>query len=567
MRVRSGVIAVVLAGVTLGCGDSDVANKMKKAKEERNAGANEAVEALLQEYVTALVDRIPPETDKGTAGEPHPMSKWRKEVAGIDFAAKAKKRGEELKDTPAAADLADAVLLFTAVRDYWLGRNLEGPELKKEWEEGYEASAKVAAKKGEKERISLKQHEATMKQLGAGTPWEMVADFEMMLPHIIQVYRYKMFRSDIQVTSFSRFLQVIYEYERINDDTGPEQYSPYRDRLCDAKIGDACKVPYESRDIVVKRVYMERLGERLAAFKKKHGGRGLDGLIGRFVARVEAEVKDAVVPPEYPVMPDTLSPVWSAAYTILEVGSKGAILHTNDPNEKDTRVKKVLLDPRADWNLSAEDKLTLSTNLATEIGSLRDEGAGADYTTQLYLQLDKEVPFSVVTALLPAMKPANIKLLDFVGRRRIDGTLQIKRMPGSVFDETAAMPFAPSGGLVCWPVASLGATNVPPDLAKHTVWLKPGGKVTAGPEGKTEITATLADAAKVGEWVRKLDKPTLVGVWPTVTNAELHALFNAVAVKCDEPKECTKPQLVDKLVLAACENGDVPKDEDDKKKK
>ncbi|MFT7625227.1 MAG: hypothetical protein ACI9WU_004418, partial [Myxococcota bacterium] len=248
----AGLACVVALGIFLtGCGKKSggLSGKLEKANEERESAASSGATAIIDRYVQGMVKVMPPAGAPSLPGKPSPMSIWRKTAAEDNIAAVCKEQGAEFGDTGAGPMYQDCALLFAAVRNYWLGREVKGPAKKKEWEEGYQASLKVAAREGAREMIPLNDHVKQMKELGRedGSTWRVVADFELLLPHLMQIYQYRTYQGVIQATSFSRVWQVMFELPRTRDADGPESYQPYRDRLCKTKLGTACDVPYEHR--------------------------------------------------------------------------------------------------------------------------------------------------------------------------------------------------------------------------------------------------------------------------------------------------------------------------------
>jgi hypothetical protein len=562
-------VSVVLCGVlTLGCAGEGggASSKLKEAAKEREQAANAEVKNLTAAYVASLTKDFPTEW-KAEVGVEHPMSVWRKKAITGGLKKLALARAKELSDTPNAKVLRDAVLVFEAVSDYWLGKEVKGPAVKKEWEEGYEESKKVAAKEGERELIPLPRYIQNLEQLASAGPYVMIGDFEQLLPHVLHSYKYSTYRGATRNTSFSLYWQVMYDFYRLRDDTGPEQYQPYRDRLCKEKLNGKCAVPYESRDIVLKKIYFDKLLGQIAQFRKKYPESGLESLLTQFEAHVTKERDSAVVPEEYPVMPNTIAPVWASPYTVLTLGPNGAELSTDDPDDKDKRRKKVLMETPESWALTDSQASALATAFSDEIKSLRADGATVDYTTQVYLHFDKSIPLTVLATVASAFSDAGTKLVDFVGRRRFDETLQLRRVPGAVLDSEAGAAFnveAHGTKWGCTPLASLAETNVVPDIAQHEIFVNAAG-FTAGPKGKVDVKASWKDDLNaISDWVEKTDKPTLIGVHTELNYEQLHKVLNAVAVRC-ETADCVKPRLVNKLLLALC--ADPVKVESKKRKK
>ncbi len=558
-----------------GCGKKGgLGDKVAKANEERKETANKEIDAVVDRYLKHLLDILPPAGTKPVPGQPPLMLKWRKQAAAKeDLAALCRERATELKDAGAEDVFQDCALLFDAIDNYWLGREVKGPAKKQEWEEGYQASLKVAAKEGAREMVPLNQHVKNMKELGReeGAPWRIVADFELLLPHLMQVYQFRSYKGVIQATSFSRVWQVMFDLPRTRDAMGPESYQPYRDRLCKTKLGDRCKVPYESRDIAVRRAYLEAVIEAVASFRKKYealealhkkyADRGFGPILEYFTADLENEKNAAVVPEEYPVLPSTRSPVWSSPYTVLVIGPKGATLETDDPADKNKRKVFEILEARDSWALDEETATTLVDKVVDRIVGLREEGAGPDYTTQVYYHFDKDVPARLFGTMSRAYQGAGLKLVDFVARRRFDGTLRVRRVPGNIMDEevrTAILATHPKkGAWGCLPVASLADSNLIPDMIQHYVFASKDG-VVGGAKGKSEVSAALdGDLSAIGKWVTDTDKPTLIAVHGDLTNDDMHKVLSAVSFRCKD-EACEKPDLVSKLALGICETGAPP---------
>ncbi|MFT7621966.1 MAG: hypothetical protein ACI9WU_001131, partial [Myxococcota bacterium] len=358
----------------------------------------------------------------------------------------------------------------------------------------------------------------------------------------------------------SRVWQVMFELPRTRDADGPESYQPYRDRLCKTKLGTACDVPYEHRDIAVRRLYMERVITAVADFRKQYEGRGFEPILEYFTADLEKEKNAAVIPEEYPVLASTKSPVWTSPYTVLNIGPKGAVIESDNPDDRNKRTTEELLPARTDWNLNAETGNALGDKLGESLVAMRDAGAGADYTTQVYVHADKSVPVRVFKYLTRAYGPANMKLIDFVARRRFDGTRRLRRVPANTMDAEAIWPVAvphPGGVWGCTPVASLADSNVIPDMIQHYVFASKAG-IVAGAAGKSELKVALdGDLAALGKWVTDTDKPTMIAVHGDLTNEQMHKVLSAVAFRCAD-KACEKPDLVSKLALGICETGAPP---------
>lgn len=552
-------IALAVAALAPGCkADSKVDDRFAEKGAERDEVGKAAIKSLMDKYVETLVSTLPPAAVKPVEGKPSPMLEWRRNAAKFDMKALAEQKAAELGDTEAATILRDGALVFGAVGDFWLGRSLQGPALKQEWEEGYQESQRVAARQGAREVIPLPAHVAAMKELGSRPEWQPVADFEILLPHLIQLYQYRTYPLFAQGTSFSRVWQVMFDLPRKREADGPESYQPYRDRLCKDKLGDACKVPYEHRDVMVRRAYVERVIAQVEAFRKAHPDVGLEPVLQRFAADLARELREAILPEEYPVLPDTLAWTWSSPYTVLAVGPKGITLETDNPEDRHERLTKELMGARVDWALDEETATALVDKLVAEIRELADAGAGPDYTTQLLYHFDKSVPVQLLATLSRALKPAGVKLVDFVGRRRADDSLRIRRVPGTAVDEEARVPIdlaGPAGeAWKCLPVASLGDGNIIPSMAKHWV-LATGAQVRAGTAGKVAASADLGgDLTPLVSWLKETDKITLVGVKGTLTTQQLHSIIGRLAYRCpDLGSECEGAQLVDKLLLAICD--------------
>ena len=554
-----GLLITLTFVLAAGCGkQSDIGGKLKAKAEERTATANKEITAVVDTYIQGMTDILPAPGTKSPVGQPPLMHKWRKQAAASkDLAKLCTEKAAEMGDTPVAASFKDGALLFKAVQEYWLGRAMKGPAKKEEWEDGYQDSLRVAAKDGAKEVISMWQHIASMKELGRekGGPWRSVADFELLLPHLMQVYQFRSYKGIIQATSFSRVWQVMFEFKRKMESDGPEQFQTWKDRLCREKLAKECDVPYEHREIVLRRLYLEKLIAAVADFRKTYEGQGYEPILDYFTSDLEKEKDSAVVPPEYPVLPDTRSPASSGEYTILSIGPKGAILFSDDPNEKTKRTSVTLMEARADWSLTDEEAVTLADKFVEAHEKMREDGAGVDYTTQVFYHFDKNVPIKVLGQLSAAYKGAGTKLIDFVGRARPDGSQKIRRIPGNAMDPEALPPvpvsFGPDQATTCIPIASLYDSQVLPDMVKHFVWVTKDS-VHAGAAGKREVSAKLGgDLKKIGDWVNKTDKPTMIALKDTLTNQQLHHVFNEVALKCPDEK-CVKPQFVSKLVVGIC---------------
>ena len=423
IQLVAGLLAVSVLSI-VGCqdGGSGASSKLEQAKKARENAAAAETQKLVDAYIATLTTAIP-EDLTAKVGAEHPISIWRKSALDGRLIKLARTRVRELSDTANVTKLQDALLLFEAVSDYWLGKEVKGPEVKKEWEEGYEESKKVAAKEGERERIPLPKYMKQLEQLAGTGPYALIGDFELLLPHILHAYKFRTYRGVTQMTSFSPYWQVLYDFNRLRDAEGPEQYQPYRDRLCKERLDGKCSVPYESRDIVLKQIYFGKLLERIAEFRKKYPESGLGVLLDRAEKHIAKERELSVVPEEYPVLPNTKAHVWASPYTVLKVGPKGAELSTDDPDDKDKRRIKKLAEAPDSWDLDAAQAEALSTAFQTEIQSLRNDGATVDYTTQVYLHFDKSIPLTVLATIASTFDAAGIKLIDFVGRRRFDGTL------------------------------------------------------------------------------------------------------------------------------------------------
>ena len=113
----------------------------------------------------------------------------------------------------------------------------------------------------------------------------------------------------------------------------------------------------------------------------------------------------------------------------------------------------------------------------------------------------------MLSTIAGAFADAGTKLVDFVGRRRFDGTLQLRRVPGAVLDAEAAVAFnvtAHGAKWGCKPLASLAETNVVPDIAQHEIFVNATG-FTAGPKGKVEVKAKWSDDLKtISEWSKPI---------------------------------------------------------------
>jgi hypothetical protein len=333
-------------------------------------------------------------------------------------------------------------------------------------------------------------------------------------------------------------------------DDMPEPFQTYRDKLC-TKLGKVCTVPYEHRDIVIRLHYIKTVLKQLQAYREGYKNSGLTALLARFETDLKGELSRAVVPEEYPLLPDTVAPVPSSEYTVLTVGPKGATFASDNPNDLNERITVELLAARKSWSLSAADSQKLVDGFVAEILDLKGQGGTAEYTTEVFYHFDKSVPVQVIATLAAAFERTDIQLIDLVARRRIDGRNILRRVPVTVTDKEARQVLQVAGAGTCLPVFTLGDDKVPPDLSKGFVIAK-GNSVTGGPKGMVAARGKIdGDLSAVGKWLAEFNQPALIAVDGSLSYADLHRVISGVAYQCND-KTCTRPKLTRKLVLAIC---------------
>lgn len=537
--VPAGLLMMLMV---LGCGrNKDLESKHKKAKDERAEKAKGEVGTLISEYAAGLNENLPPPDAKGQLRKDHPMKTWRLAAAERNLAAKADKRAQLLKATPSAEDLRDAGLLFAAIKKYWLGKEVERRHVKKVYEEGHEESKKLAAKEGARDKLTLDEYVKMLRGLGAKPPLDEVAEFEELLPHIIHSYQYRLYPGDSKKTFFSQYWQALYALPRLKeknelDQTVLEQYAPYRDRLCKLKLAGKCDVPYEWRDVAARGAFMETLIARLDAFDKKHPDSELKPLTARFRLHLQGEVEKSRVPEEYPDLPTTVSLISASADTMLIAGPKGLTMEADEPGSAEGARRIVTLIKEGDPMdlLDEETVKSLQDTFKSEMRKLADDGGLPRHTTEVYIHFDRTVKLKVLDQISSTFGPLGILVVDFVARRRSDGSRRLRGLKADVVGEAARTPLkVPVGGAAwtCRPLASISAIPkvaegyLMADATTITGIVKKGNAVKVSQPMSSKLE-------KVGEWARG-QKRIIVGLKEDLTYGQLHKVMNLMV-----PADC-----------------------------
>lgn len=566
--VLRSMLVLLLSVQLFACGKSDLKDQVKKKADERAAAAESVVGEAVKKYVDGLVGTLPSADVKPSKDVKWPLRTWKKEaVANAKMAEYCAAKADELSDTPAAVAFTDGKLLFEAVHHHWVGRELI--ETKKK-DAQFEDSPDKGPKSLGRERSELPEFVANMKQLGRGddSPWRVVADFELLMPHLLKVNEFRMYRGVIQDTSFSPVWQIMFEFARTRDDEGPEQFGPYRNRLCKEKLGEACNVNYEYRDVAVRKIYLEKVDAAVKAFRVQHPDSGLEPVLDYFGRDLADELSRAVIPEEYPVLSSTRRGIWTSVDTFLIVGPKGAILESDDPKDQHKRLSVKLMDPRDSWDLDTETAQGLVDSLAKGITDMRDNGAQVRATTVIYYHFDRSVPAKLIGQLTQAYKPAGLKAAHFVARRRYDGQNALRRVPAQSIHEEALRAVTlttPLGVMKCMPVGSLNDSDVVPEGITHYVAAK-GGKVVAGKSATAAVSAPLGgDLEPLSKFVNDEERPTIIAIDAAMTNEQMHEVLSAIAFNCGD-EACERPNLVSGLLLSVCDY-EMPEPPPEEKKK
>jgi len=567
-------LVVIITTVSFGCGNSELDDEFQSAEKAHQATAAKNVVEVRDLYVQAINQSLPAAGARPAhPKEDSPMLVWRKGAASMRLNLKGgKKPGflhelanqqfDRFQNTPSKGFLEDGVALLTGLSHYWLGREIKGLPGKKEWEDGYDEWKKTAPKKGARERISLKEHKQQLSQYikQDDNPWKMVAEFEWLLPYVMQAYRFEHADGRRPATTFTPYWVDLFAMPMKIEKTPEghklkESYQDYRDRVCKG-LGKACDVPYEYRDQVVRGVYLDKIIGKIAAYKTQYPDSGLNTILDRFTTDLQAQQKKCAVPEEYPILASTLAAKpTSSEYTSLIAGDKGLVLQSDDPKDAKARKNTQLLSAREDWDLDDSDIEDTNKTVVKSIKALREGSVSAASTDRMHLFWDMSVPVGLLTELMSGLTEAGVRDLHLVGRKRTDGSKRLRANLITLVDKENRGPIA-IGGTSCTPIGGIGDAVPPADWIKGTVMLS-GSKVTASKKGggasKTvSLSADTAKMAALGQWLLTLKEPVLLGVRGSTTQSQLNKVINGLAWECLD-KECTKTRSIDNILLAVCQ--------------
>ena len=570
---RAVVIGCVSLMVLTGCRSEDLANKLNASEQARQTEGENNVRTVRDLYVKAMTSGLPAQGAKPPSPkDDSPMLVWRKSGSKTSFklsedreagslTAVAAAQFEAFKDTPSKGHLEDGMVLMKALQDYWLGRELVGLPEKKQWEEGYVEWKKTAPQKGARERVPLKEHEKLLKRYinQDDSPWKMVAEFELLLPYVMQSYRYEHAAGRRPTTTFTPYWVVMFELPLKISRTPEghrmkEFFQDYRDRVCEG-FGEACDVPYEYRGRVVRGVYIERVLARIEAFRKAYPDSGLAKNLDLMSADLAAHKKKCEVPEEYPVLAGTIAMLpTSRNHTTLVVGEKGVVLETDDPADPRSRKTTQLLPAREDWDLDDEENETLRKGFVQAVKALRDAGVSAASTDRLHVFADMEVPVGLIAGLLPALDEAGVRDLHLVGRRRHDGSKRLRANRLRLVDKESRTPIEANVTLKCTPLAGVGDSVPPVDWLKGVVTISRGkirATITGGGSKTVSLNGDQAELSKLGAWLLALKQPVLLALRENTTQSDLHKVLNGLAWECPDG-DCTKARSIDNILVGIC---------------
>jgi len=568
-----GFAALVMVAF-VGCKSSELTNEFQSAESAHQASAAKNVIEVRDLYVQAMNQGLPALGQRPvTPKDDSPMLVWRKNACSVQLKLKgvekpgqphelASKQFEKFQGTPSQGLLEDGVALLTSLNNYWLGRAIQGMPEKKEWEEGYDKWKKTAPKKGARDRIPFKEHKKNLGQYikQADNPWKIVADFEWLLPYVMQAYRFEHAAGRRPPTTFTPYWVDLFAMPMKIHKTPEghklkESYQDYRDRVCEG-LGKACDVPYEYRDQVVRGAFLDKVMAKVATFKSTYPDSGLNTILDQFTGDLSAQRKKCEVPPEYPVLASTMAAKpTSSEYTSLLAGEKGFELQSDDPKDSKARKSTTLQGAREDWDLDESDIETINKTFVASIQALRDSSASAASTDRVHLFWDMSVPVGLLGEIMPGLTEAGVRDLHLVGRKRYDGSKRLRANLLTLVDKESRAPIA-VGALSCTPIGGVGDSVPPADWIKGTV-LVSSRKVTASKMagGSSKTIALSADSSKMtalGQWLLAFKEPVLLGVRESTTQSQLNKVLNGLAWECVD-EECTKTRSIDNILLAICQ--------------
>ncbi len=565
------LLTLLILTVFTACKGKGIEDRLKAKHAERGDEARAAAEGLLTTYAKAMLDNMPAEGIYRTPDGDPAILQWRRLVAWAGIEKQARELSATYKETDSRRLILDAMVIVEALNEYWLGRVIAGLQ-------GIDELGEERADGSDRVEVPLAEHMERLDELAKdrdGHDWLKVIDFERVLPYLLPVYRFLANgagprRNDVP------FMGAVFELPPSDKRAVEESYRSYRDRVCAERVDGGCKVPYEHRDKVVMGAYIAKMSNRLEAYREKH-----PGFLQKVQARIRGDLKVAAkaarVPPEYPLLPDTMASWASPPLTQVFIGANGARFYSKGPRH-DVQID-MLAAPKS-WGLTAVERNKMGDEVSRLLGDVRDAGAHDLYYGELHLQLDRSVPVSVLTALRRVFQDGIATHAWFVGRRRHDGSLRRAAFGGAGVDKESALPIAvPLGDTtqVCRPVVGIGTDAISAaDIRAHLVVdgntltlqdppppvVEPGKEPPAVKEPvrpptppRAPVTAALTGdrlkAVAMRRELRTRGEAVLLAVPHSMTYDQLHQLVNTVAIACDEPV-CNKSRVTAKLLLAVC---------------
>lgn len=491
---------------------------MKKAKEKRNTEALASVDELIGLYGQNLDAAMRAHPGSKTL----PLLQWRKDAALARLDTIASDHAGRYEETEARGVILNGHLILQALQDFWLGRVIQGlrdiDDLQNET-----ASAEnrhVVPFKDHLERLAELEKRA---EADPGAPWVKVIAFERELALLRALWP----RMDAATTMPpSDELQLVVG-----------EVSPHA--ICDKALADTCpKINFEHRHLAVRKHWIDKSTERLAAFREAHGDFSIKTTLDRLTVDMAEAAKLLVIPPEYPVLPHSSSPYQEPRGAALKIGDQGIRF---DMKTLERDVKMDLMAARASWVLTGAEK----SKLVKEV-----RRAWGEELFSLYAEVSGDIEASALASLL-AVEPGGVA--GVVGRDRRSGKLRKAWVAGIVSSQTDPIVVPdPTTPWTCTPLFSVDVA--PPEASELTRALlltatgltlvelpppaEPGGEATpskdsppAPPALKSLATSTLDDADGLKAIAIKLAEPdqrTLFAVQESVKMAVLHKAFNGV---------------------------------------
>jgi hypothetical protein len=574
------VFCACLSGCLLGCSrGGSIGDRARAAGDERVAESEQAALSLVESYAKVMASFLPQAgIHRSPSGDPA-MTAWRQVVAWQPMAKKAEMLSGKYEGTPGRKLILDGLLVIEALSDYWLGRVLSGLQ-----EIGDLGNA--AADGSDRVDVPLSEHLDRLTELAERDPrhpWQKVIAFERLLPHFRPGWRFLAngrgpARNDIP------FMASVFELEPLDRNGLEESYSSWRDRLC-SKLKGACRVPYEHRNRVVAGAWAPRMGDKLDAYIAQHGEWSLTDVVARLRQDLADVSAAAVIPPEYPVLPDTRVG-WSVRpLSQLLAGSKGVRFESKSPGAD---VSIDVLAPVAGWKHHPSEVAKLAKEVTRLLEDVARAGAMDLWTGELYLLWEDDVPMRILRGLSGAAE-GGLAHLWFVGRRRYDDSLRMAAFGGVVPIDEDATPVLIAHGDATWdcaPIASLGGSDVSAgQVTRHlfvdgktlTLALKPPPSTmdtpgdaaetpdakapTAGDAGIPEVIPAAIPSPitephgvagqpviRKALWDRK--EPVLLALHEDVTWGQLHTLVDTLALE--------ENRVARNLLLAVCKAAPTP---------